>query len=180
VFVENHDTERNGSTLSYKDGALNVLATQFMLARGYGRPEVYSGFAFTGSDDSPPSDANGFVTDTDCAHGWVCVDRTVAGMVGWHNAAGGAPVANWWDDGVDAIAFSRGNRAWIAINNENAPITRTFATGLPRGTYCDVIHGSVQHGGCTGPAVRVDGGGSASVTVPAKDSVALDRGDAVR
>jgi alpha-amylase len=180
VFVENHDTERNGSTLSYKDGALNILAHHFMLARGYGRPEVYSGFAFSGGDDSPPSDARGFVTDTDCAHGWVCVDRTVAPMVKWHNVAGGAPVANWWDDGVDAIAFSRGNRAWIAINNESAPVTRTFATGLPRGTYCDVIHGSVQHGGCAGPAVRVGGAGSASVTVPAKDSVALDRGDAVR
>ena len=35
VFVENHDTERNGSTLSYKDGPTNTIATEFMLAEGY-------------------------------------------------------------------------------------------------------------------------------------------------
>ena len=38
AFVANHDTERNGSTLSYKDGATYILATEFMLARGYGTP----------------------------------------------------------------------------------------------------------------------------------------------
>src|SRR5262249_3915507 len=36
VFVANHDTERNGSTLSYKDGAKYQLATIFSLAWGYG------------------------------------------------------------------------------------------------------------------------------------------------
>ena len=40
VFVENHDTERNGSTLSYKDGPTNTIATEFMLAEGYGTPDV--------------------------------------------------------------------------------------------------------------------------------------------
>src|SRR5205814_6503918 len=40
VFVENHDTERNGSTLSYKDGATNILATEAMPTRVYGRPTV--------------------------------------------------------------------------------------------------------------------------------------------
>ena len=102
VFVENHDTERNGSTLSYKDGALNALATEFMLARGHGRPQVYAGFNFSGSDDSPPSGPNGIVTDTDCNNGWTCTDRFmgVANMVGWHNFVGDAPLANWYDDAV--------------------------------------------------------------------------------
>ena len=31
VFVENHDSERNGSTLSYKDGPTNTIATEFRL-----------------------------------------------------------------------------------------------------------------------------------------------------
>src|SRR5207248_897173 len=112
VFVENHDTERNGSTLSYKDGALNALATEFMLARGHGRPQVYAGFNFSGSDDSPPSGPNGIVTDTDCNNGWTCTDRFmgVANMVGWHNFVGDAPLANWYDDAVNLIAFSRGDR----------------------------------------------------------------------
>ncbi len=176
AFVENHDSERNGSTLSYKDGPTNTIATEFMLAEGYGTPEVYASFAWTNSDDSPPADANGFVTDTNCNKGWVCQDRFtgVANMVGWHNYVGDAAIANWADDGVNLIAFSRGHRGWIAINNATSAKTRTFDTGLPSGTYCDIIHGSVSHGSCSGPTITVGPGGMASVTVAAKDSVALD------
>jgi alpha-amylase len=176
VFVENHDTERNGSTLNYKDDPTNTIATEFMLAEGYGKPEVYAGFAFKNSDDSPPSDANGFVKNTDCNNGWVCQDRFpgIAHMVGWHNYVGAAPIANWADDGVNLIAFSRGHRGWISINNEATDQTKTFVTGLQPGTYCDIIHGSVSQGSCSGPSITVGSGGAASVTVPAKDSVALD------
>ncbi len=180
VFVENHDTERNGSTLSYKDGATNMIATEFMLAWPHGRPEVYASFAWTNSDDSPPSDANGFITNTDCANGWVCTDRTpgVANMVGWHNAVGDAPVANWYDDGVNLIAFSRGDKGWIAINNETSAQTKTFATGLGMGVYCDIIHGAINDArSCSGPTVTVDASGHATVTIPAKDAVAFDAGD---
>jgi alpha-amylase len=182
VFVANHDTERNGSTLSYKDGATYVLATEFMLARGYGRPEVYASFAFTGGDDSPPADANGFVTNTDCNAGWVCIDRYkgVANLVGWHNYVGNAKVTNWADDGVNLIAFSRGNRGWIALNNGAADKTMTFHTGLPRGTYCDVIHGNLVAGDCTGRTFTVDSHGNARVRVPAKDAVAFTAKDLQR
>jgi alpha-amylase len=183
VFVQNHDTERGGDigcgsgcTLSYKDGATNTIADEFMLAYGYGTPEVYAGFAFSGGDDSPPSDANGHITNTDCSNGWVCVDRYmgVANMVGWHNYVGDAPVANWADDSSNLIAFSRGHRGWIAINNHTSAVTTTFTTGLPQGTYCDIIHGNVSGGACSGPTVTVGAGGAATVTVAAKDSVAID------
>jgi alpha-amylase len=175
VFVENHDTERNGSTLSYRDDATNIIATEFMLARGHGLPQVYASFAWTTSDDSPPAEAGGFVTSTDCSKGWVCTDRVkgVANLVGWHNQVGSAPLINWYDDGVNLIAFSRGNKGWIAVNNHTSPQTRTFATGLGPGTYCDVIHGTDRHGSCFGPTVSVDSHGNATVTVPAKDSVAI-------
>ncbi len=181
AFVENHDTERNGSTLNYKDGALNTLATEFMEAYGYGTDSVYSGFDFVTSDDSPPADANGFVTDTTCGTGWECTDRImgVANLVAWHNTAGNAPVTNWYDDAVNLLAFSRGHKAWISINNETTPQTHTFSTGLPKGTYCDVIHGNVSHGHCSGPTVTVDKHGMAHVTVPAKDSVAFSVRDRV-
>ena len=52
--------------------------------------------------------------------------------------------------------------------------TRTCDTVLPSGTYCDIIHGSVSQGSCSGPTITVGPGGMASVTVAAKDSVALD------
>lgn len=178
AMVTNHDTERNGSTLNYKNGATYDLATEFMLAWGYGQPSVYSGFAFNGSDDSPPADSGGMVTNTDCSSGaWVCTDRVegVADMVGWHNAAQGQPVANWWDNGNNVIAFSRGSKAWVALNNSGSAVTQTFRTGLAAGTYCDVIHGDApaSGGSCDGPSVTVDSSGTATVTVNAQDSVAL-------
>jgi alpha-amylase len=174
AFVENHDTERNGSTLNYKSDA-NTIATEFMLAYGYGKPTVYASFAWNTPDDSPPSDAGGMVTDTNCSGGWVCVDRFtgVAHMVGWHNYAGSAKVTNWWDDGDNLASFSRGDRAWIAINNETAAKTITVTTGLRSGRYCDIIHGAASRHRCSGPVITVGSHGRATVTVPAKDSVAI-------
>jgi Alpha amylase, C-terminal all-beta domain len=153
VFVENHDTERGSDTLSYRDGATNTLATEFMLARGYGTPQVYSSFRFTSNDASPPADRNGYITDTTCDAGWACTDRIpgVANMVGWHNYVGGAELRHWYDDGVNLIAFSRGAKGWIALNNSTTTQTHTFTTGLSRGTYCDLIHGTINSGTCTGP-----------------------------
>jgi alpha-amylase len=73
---------------------------------------VYASFTWNNTNDSPPSDANGFVTNTNCSSGWYCTDRItgVANMVGWHNLAlaNGDPVANWYTDGTNLIAFSRG------------------------------------------------------------------------
>lgn len=40
------------------------------------------------------------------------------------------------------IAFRRGNRGFFALNNDpSATWTQSFQTGLPAGTYCDVISG---------------------------------------
>ncbi|GAA1951248.1 carbohydrate-binding module family 20 domain-containing protein [Kitasatospora viridis] len=176
-MVTNHDTERNGSTLNYKSGAPYILANLFELAWGYDVPQVYASFTWTNSDDSPPSDANGYVTGTDCSNGWFCTDRNqgIANMVGWHNATAGQQVANWYDDGSNLIAFSRGNRGWIAINNESSAKTVTVETGLAAGSYCDVIHGDLtpSTGACSGATVTVGTNGTATVTVPAMDAVAL-------
>ncbi|MEU9099510.1 alpha amylase C-terminal domain-containing protein [Streptomyces sp. NPDC048361] len=95
-------------------------------------------------------------------------------MVGWHNAAAGQTVANWWDTGGKAIAFSRGNAAWIAINNGSSALTQTFTTGLAASTYCDVIHSTPNaSGACSGATVTVGSSGTATVTVPAGDAVAM-------
>jgi alpha-amylase len=185
-FVQNHDSERNGSTLNYKSGATNTLATEFMLAYGYGTPQVYSGFVFANSDDSPPANADGFITDTDCDNGWACTHRSrgVANLVDFHNFVGNAPIRNMWDDGDNLIAFSRGSKGWIVINNHPTPQTHTFQTGLPSGNYCDVIHGTFSKtrnaGSCTGPTVVVGRDGTATVTVPGQDSVAFNAANRVR
>jgi alpha-amylase len=183
VFIQNHDTERGNEVVTYKDGKTNIIAHQFMLAYPYGRPQVYSSFEF-GADtaQSPPSDANGFVTDTNCASGWTCVNRLtpVANLVGFRNYVGEARLRNWYDDGANVISFSRGNRGWIAINNGTAPVRRRFQTGLRRGTYCDISRGNYRAGTCTGPTVRVNARGRASVTVGAKEAVAFAANNLVR
>jgi alpha-amylase len=181
-FVQNHDTERNGDALNYKDGATNVLANQFLLAYGYGTPQVYSGFTWTTSDDSPPSTPDGIITDTDCAAAtWACVDRNpgVLGMVGWHNAVGKAPVTNWFDDGENLVSFTRGP-GFAAFNNALAVGSATFTTGLPAGTYCDVVHGKLANGVCSGPTVQVGQGGKATLKVGSKDAVAFTSRDRVK
>ncbi len=182
VFIENHDTERGSDTLSYKDGRTNVIANEFMLAYPYGTPQVYSGFAFTNSYDSPPASANGHVTDTVCGTGtWVCIDRYsgVKNMVRFHNYVAGAPLAHWYDDHVNLIAFSRGNRGFFSTNNAVTAKTVTVQTGLPSGTYCDLIHGSVSGGSCSGPTVTVAVDGRATIKVFGKDAVAFTQADRV-
>ncbi|GAA0623755.1 carbohydrate-binding module family 20 domain-containing protein [Kutzneria viridogrisea] len=178
VFVDNHDTQRNGSTLSYKDGAIYQLATVFGLAWDYGTPTVMSSFDFSGNDQSPPSAANGMVSAVTCGSGWQCEHRQrwAANMVGFHNAAAGAPVANWWSDGSNQIAFSRGGSGFVAINKEGGTLSRAFTTGLPAGDYCDVLHGELSGGSCTGPVISVDSSGTARTTVGPMDAIAIHVG----
>jgi alpha-amylase len=183
TFVQNHDTERNGDALNYKDGATNILANQFLLAYGYGRPQVYSSFTWKVSDDSPPSNADGIITDTDCdSSAWACVDRDpgVLGLVSFHNRVGHARVTNWWDDGQNLVSFNRGRTGFVALNNDKAAASRTFATGLPAGTYCDVAHGTKSGNSCSGPTVKVDAAGQAAISVPAKSAVAFTSADRLR
>lgn len=175
VFVQNHDTERNGSTLSYRDGATNTLATEFMLAQPYGRPQVYSSFTFASSDASPPANPAGYITDAVCGPQWTCLHRDtgVLGMVAFNNTVGSAPQGNWYDDGVNAIAFSRGKLGWVALNNATTPVRATAQTGLASGRYCDLVSGGAQRGSCVGTTVTVRADGTVAGTVPAKGAVAI-------
>lgn len=169
-FVTNHDTERNGLHLSYKDGATYVLANLFQLAHKDATPTVYSSFTWTNSDDAPPN-SGGYVTPTDCSSSqWYCLDRNTAvvGMVGWHNAVGSADVTDWQAKSSDVIGFGRAGKGFFALNNGASPATYTFATGMADGSYQNVIDG-----GATNVTVS---GGSATVTIPAKGAVAIRLG----
>ncbi|WP_441246410.1 carbohydrate-binding module family 20 domain-containing protein [Kitasatospora sp. McL0602] len=172
TFVDNWDTERNGSTLTYKDGNSYTLANVFMLAFPYGSPNVYSGYAFAANDDGPPNGGtvNACYTDGwNCTHAW----QPVANMVGFRNAVAGTGVTNWWSDGSNAIAFGRGSKGYVAINHEGSAVTQTFQTSLPAGSYCDVEHGDPANGGCTGASYTVGSDGRFTATVGAGDSLAL-------
>jgi alpha-amylase len=165
-FVDNWDTERNGSTLNYKSGSTYTLANVFMLAWPYGAPQVYSGYEFSDNDAGPPAAAACYSGGWKCQHKW----PQIANMVGFRNAVAGTAVANWWDNGNNAIAFSRGDRGFVAINKESSALTRTFQTSLPAGTYCDV-----QRDGCAA-SYAVGSNGQFTATVGAGDAIALHVG----
>ncbi|RPF40263.1 alpha-amylase [Streptomyces sp. Ag109_G2-6] len=166
VFVDNHDTERVGDTLNYKDGANYTLASVFMLAWPYGSPDVHSGYEWTDKDAGPP---NGGTVNACYSDGWKCQHAwpEISSMVGLRNTARGQGVTDWWDDGANQIAFGRGTKAYVALNHEGSPLTRTFQTSLPAGSYCDVQ---------SGRAVSVDSGGRFTATLAPQTALALHTG----
>ena len=166
TFVDNWDTERNGSTLTYKDGATHTLASVFMLASPYGSPNVFSGYEWSDKDSGPPSGGDGWTDEH--------AKQAITGLVGFRNAVGPAELTDWWDNGGSALAFGRGKAGFVALNNGDGDLTQTFATSLPAGTYCNVVKAAPDS--CDGNTVTVGDDGKARLTVPGKSAVALHVG----
>lgn len=182
VFLDNHDTQRSDG-ISYHDGATYRLASVFILAQPYGYPSVMSSYFFdpaTGWGAGPPATGPGCAASMEAAVAgqWVCEhrDRAIANMIAFRRAVAGTPQLNWWDNGANAIAFSRGDKGFVAINHEHGAMTRTFATGLAAGNYCDVLADGVNAGACAGQTVVVGADGSASITLSAQTAVVLQKG----
>ena len=184
VFVTNHDTERNGETLMSRDAGY-LLADALMLAGTYGTPVLYSGYAFDDRDAGPAQDADGRVLDAVCADdagpgqdleagAWTCEQRwpAVRGMLEWRRVTDGAGTAAVDDTARHVLAFSRGERGTFVANRDDEPVTGTWATTLPAGTYCDVAGGPAADGAC-GSTVVVADDGTFSATVPAEGFVAF-------
>nr|QDD69459.1 alpha amylase precursor [Cupiennius salei] len=188
TFVDNHDNQRGhgaggyGSILTHKQPRMYKMAVAFMLAWPYGLPRVMSSYSWNenivnGRDENdwigPPTDSNYNIknvkrnADLTCGDGWVCEHRwrQIYNMVKFRNVAGFEEVHNWWDNGYHQIAFSRGNKGFLAINNENHALDQNLNTGLPEGTYCDVISGNKDGNQCTGRSVAVSSSGHAQIFV---------------
>ena len=183
-FLDNHDNQRGHGAggfnriLTFFEDHLYKMATAYELAWPYGYPRLMSSYRWPrdindeGVDVNdwmgPPSDADGNTNDARCFENqdYICEHRwhQINGMVGFHNAVAWTEVENWWDNGYHAIAFSRGDKGFIFINNEEGPITQEFGTGLPDGEYCDVFTCDSNRPPCgdsTGacrPPVTVSGG----------------------
>lgn len=182
VFTDNHDNQRGhggaGNVLTYKDGSLYQLANIYELAWPYGYPQVMSSYDFgTNTDQGPPS-VGPSASGNGCSNGWVCEHRWrgIANMVDFRNYTNSVfSTSNWWSNGNNQISFSRGSLGFVAINREGTSLSRTFQTGLPAGTYCDVIHGDFNKSTstCSGSTITVDSAGNANITVNAMDAVAM-------
>jgi len=177
VFLQNHDTQHNCG-ISYRDGNVFRLANVWMLAEPYGYPSILSSYVFSCPSENslgPPSDANGWTTAVACASSletaaagqWVCEHRdpSILKMVSFRRVVAGSDINHWWDNGASAIAFSRGDKGFVAINNETIGLDTTITTGMAAGTYLDLIAGS---------SVLIDSSHAVHLTLPARSAIAID------
>ena len=173
IFVTNWDTERDNATsvLTYKDGKLYELANAFMLSYPYGTPNIYSGYKFSERDEGAPFATETSVPDASCGKDskWQCTQRwtSIRGMIGFYNAVKGTKVTKWQDDESNNIAFSRGNKGFFAINNDDKQNNVSYNTDLPDGEYCNVYASK----NCE-KTVTVSGG-KVETTIPSHSAVAL-------
>jgi alpha-amylase len=154
AFVSNHDTERNGETLSYYDSRRFELATALMLAKDFGQPILYSGYAFGEKDQGPYETVRG-VGLVDCGqttapqaeyknYEWVCQHRwqSTINMIGFRAAVGEAPVVEKYTErGI--YGFAREGVGYFITNVfDNKEISVAVQTTLPDGEYVDLIDGN--------------------------------------
>ncbi|GLH05680.1 Alpha-amylase-related protein [Gryllus bimaculatus] len=178
AFIDNHDNQRGhgggGDVLTYKTPKLYKMAIAFMLSWPYGVTRVMSSFTFSNNDAGPPANGDGSIKDVTinsdgtCGNGWECEHRwnEISNMVAFRNTVQGTSVTNWWDNDSQQIAYSRGNRGFIAFNDQyNTDLKQTLQTGLSQGTYCDLASGSKVNGSCTGKRVTVNGDGTAYIEI---------------
>ena len=186
VFLQNHDTQHQCG-LGYRDGNVFRVANVWMLAQPYGYPSVLSSFAFDcpgGNSTGPPSDAAGNTNNLTCASSletavigqWVCEHRDpyIQNMVRFRRTVAGSDVNRWWDNGANAIAFSRGTLGFVAINRESTAVPIAVVTGLAPGTYCDLLTGGIVGTVCVGSSIVVDATGAVQFNLPANAAVAID------
>ncbi|XP_058491554.1 alpha-amylase-like [Solea solea] len=191
VFVDNHDNQRGhgaggASIVTFWDSRLHKMAVGYMLAHPYGVARVMSSFRWNrhivnGKDQNdwmgPPSHKDGSTKsvpinpDQTCGDGWVCEHRwrQIKNMVIFRNVVDGQPHSNWWDNNSNQVAFGRGNRGFIVFNNDDWEMDVTLNTGMPGGTYCDVISGQKEGNVCTGKQIQVGDDGRAHFQISNTD-----------
>jgi alpha-amylase len=192
AMVTNHDTERDKSTLSYKNKLKFELANMFMLAIPYGKPMVYSGYAFSDRDAGPKKQANGKTADAVCpakpaaltvgavaAGNFVCSHRWagITGMIQWRDSVGSEPVQGFYDK-HNAYGFSRGNQGFVLFNTAPTKFANTVKTTLPAGTYCNLAVTGRQGSkvACAAAAqVVVAKGGLVKLNLPGWSAVAISK-----
>ncbi|MEN9749485.1 MAG: hypothetical protein RL149_563 [Actinomycetota bacterium] len=178
TLVSNHDTERNGGAVTYLFPKSFNLASVFTLAVPYGKPMMYSSYAFDDTDQGPITDFTGYQPLAKCVdnvgpeHGayvagdWICQHRwpAITGMIAFHKAVGDSPFTKIWQSG-DAYGFGRGKLGYVAFNTGDATVTATIKTDMPAGNYLDRI---------SGKPVTVGADGSMTVAIDSWSAIAID------
>jgi alpha-amylase len=183
VFLQNHDTQRFDG-VDYRDGAAYRLANVWMLGQPYGYPVVMSGYAFdrssqAGRDAGPPAPTATLPcaasVGTAVVGQWTCDHRDpwIVAMLAFRRGAAGTDAERMWDNGADAVAFSRGGAGFLVLNAGATGVTATIPTSLAPGAYCDLLTGGRGPTGCAGRTVTVGADQTIFVTINATSAVAL-------
>lgn len=149
-----------------------------MLSHPYGLTRVMSSYGFEDPSAGPPAYSNGTIISPTfdengiCNNGWVCEHRwpQIVAMVKFRNAVKDQKLENWWSNGNNQIAFSRGKLGFVAFNAEKGKdLDATVPTGLPAGRYCDVVSGALKGDKCSGKTIEVTSKGQATVLIASND-----------
>ncbi|KAG8905321.1 hypothetical protein FRB99_000247 [Tulasnella sp. 403] len=192
VFVTNHDRERTSPRLTYKSPDNQYsLAHVWVLGFNYGAPEVLSSYTFSNNDEQGPNGLYGTCKGDGGDNGWLCQHRwpMIAGMMQFRKVVGDADVntptvsRSFLVMAIFSnmmIAWGRGDKGFVAINNSPLNWKETLSTKLPDGVYCDVLHGrQTALDTCPGISVKVSGG-KFDINLGAHDAVAFHVGAMVR
>jgi len=115
-----------------------------MLAWPYGYPMVMSSYRFSDPDEGPPS-TQAVDEQGRCTAAWVCEHRdpAIASMVGFRRQTHGQPVTGWTQLNPSAIAFSRGDRGFVALNAGTSVVNARVSVGLAPGRYRDLLGSAI-------------------------------------
>ena len=192
TMVSNHDTERNGQAISTWDAAGQQLAFIYTLASTYGKPMMYSGYAFDEYDAAPRIMVDGKVANATCPAGtaapkpryeamqFTCQHRwkAVEGMIAWRDSVGvAAETALKGSAGI--LSFGRGAAGHLIINSNDKLAKVKVKTALAAGAYCDLISGGRTANKvakkCLGTTVTVDKSGFVSASIGKQAALAISK-----
>jgi glycosidase len=88
---------------------------------------------------------------------WVCEHRrtAIANMVRFRAATAGEPVTNWQVIGdalSNHIAFGRGTKGFVALNNTDSAAKTSYQSSLPAGKYCNIAKYDFINNACVTPS----------------------------
>lgn len=182
VFIDNHDLQRSSDrsmllSANY-DNEVFDLAQVFMLTYPFGYPQLYSSYYFKDYNQGPPVDENLMTlpmldNELNCKAPFICEHKRpyVNALVNFRNKSDKAfYVSNWWINGSDQLAFSRGNLGFVAINNSSYNLNKRLQTGLKPGSYCNV--GDIKNTNCK-TKVIVDKNGFADIFVESMNALVI-------
>ncbi|EQC43990.1 alpha-amylase family protein [Bacteriovorax sp. Seq25_V] len=183
VMVDNHDLQRHKDrnellSANYEQKEFDI-AQIFMLTYPYGYPKLYTGYKFNTFDEGPPLDElrqtrTVFNEKRECQAPFICEHKRsyINPLVGFRNRTSDSfYVSNWWTNGKDILAFGRGTKGFVVLNNSAKDLQMQFQTSLPAGSYCNILDVS-----CATKYV-IDDSKKVALKIKSKTAVVLERAE---